>query len=55
MYFHIAPAAQFYNAAPALYFPTAPTNWCNTEILGVRATLNDVPIHKPVYFCRFVP
>jgi hypothetical protein len=55
IYFHIAPAAQFYTAAPAEYFPTAPTNWCTTEILGIRATLNAVPIHKPVYFCRFVP
>lgn len=55
MYFHIAPAAQFYVGAPSQYFPTEPTNWCTTEILGIRATLNDVPIHKPVYFCRFVP
>jgi hypothetical protein len=55
MYFHIAPPADFYDAAPAQYFPTAPTDWCTTEILGIRATLNGVPIHKPVYFCRFVP
>jgi hypothetical protein len=55
MYFHIAAPAQFYATAPAEYFPPAPTNWCNTEILGIRATLNAVPIHKPVYFCRFVP
>jgi hypothetical protein len=55
MYFHIAPPAQFYDEAPAQYFPPAPTDWCTTEILGIRATLNDTPIHKPVYFCRFVP
>ena len=55
MYFHIAAPAQFYANAPAEYFPPAPTNWCTTEILGIRATLNDVPIHKPVYFCRSVP
>jgi hypothetical protein len=55
MYFHIAAPAQFYDDAPAEYFPPAPTNWCTTEILGIRATLNGVPIHKPVYFCRFVP
>jgi hypothetical protein len=56
MVFHIAPAADFYDAAPAEYFPAGQdTNWCDTEILGIRATLNAVPIHKPVYFCRFVP
>jgi hypothetical protein len=55
IYFHIAPAAQFYSAAPAEYFPTESTTWCTTEILGIRSTLNAVPIHKPVYFCRFVP
>jgi hypothetical protein len=55
IYFHIAPAAQFYAEAPAQYFPTESTSWCTTEILGIRATLNAVPIHKPVYFCRFVP
>lgn len=53
--FHIAPAAQFYNNAPSEYFPSGDTTWCHTEILGIRATLNAVPIHKPVYFCRFVP
>ena len=55
IYFHVAPAAQFYAAAPVEYFPPGPTDWCTTEILGIRATLNTVPIHKPVYFCRFVP
>ncbi|HWL63554.1 MAG TPA: hypothetical protein VNQ32_12195 [Steroidobacteraceae bacterium] len=55
MYFHIAPAASFYDEAPAQYFPAAPTDWCDTEILGIRASLNAVPIHKPVYFCRSVP
>nr|PZN63478.1 MAG: hypothetical protein DIU62_11035 [Pseudomonadota bacterium] len=54
-YFHIATPDQFYAEAPAMYFPPEPTDWCNTEILGIRSTLNGVPIHKPVYFCRFVP
>jgi hypothetical protein len=28
------------------------TDWCQTEILAIRATLNAEPINKPVYFCR---
>ena len=28
------------------------TEWCQTEILGIRATLNSLPINSPVYFCR---
>ncbi|MDQ2642101.1 MAG: hypothetical protein M3Y79_16140 [Pseudomonadota bacterium] len=55
IYFHIAPAAQFFAAAPAEYFPAQAAGWdtwCPTEILGIRSTQNGVPIHKPVYFCR---
>jgi hypothetical protein len=26
--------------------------WCTTDIIGIRATRNGVPINKPVYFCR---
>jgi hypothetical protein len=55
IYFHIAPPDHFYDEAPSEYFPTQDTSWCHTEILGIRATLNAVPLHKPVYFCRFVP
>jgi hypothetical protein len=55
MIFHIAPAAQFYTEAPAQYFPEEATEWCPSEILGIRATLNATPIHRPVYFCRSVP
>lgn len=28
------------------------TDWCDTEILAVRATLNGEPLNSPVYFCR---
>lgn len=28
------------------------TDWCQTEVLGIRASLNGSPINKPVYFCR---
>lgn len=55
IYFHIAPAAQFNEAAPVDYFPPEPTDWCTTEILGIRTTLNGIPIHKPIYFCRWTP
>lgn len=55
IYFHIAPAAEFFASADAKYFPPVETDWCQTEILGIRATLNAVPIHQAVYFCRFVP
>jgi hypothetical protein len=53
--YHIAAPADFNSTAPAQYFPPGDTSWCHTEILGIRATLNAVPLHKPVYFCRFVP
>ncbi len=56
IYFHIAPAAEFFAAAPVDYFPPPAEQdwhtWCDSEILGIRSTLNGVPIHKPVYFCR---
>src|SRR5690606_8357944 len=52
----IAPAAEFFAAAPVDYFPPPAEQdwhtWCDSEILGIRSTLNGVPIHKPVYFCR---
>jgi hypothetical protein len=28
------------------------TDWCDTEIVGIRATLHAEPINYPVYFCR---
>jgi hypothetical protein len=28
------------------------TDWCQTEVLGIRASLNGEPINYPVYFCR---
>jgi hypothetical protein len=28
------------------------TDWCQTEILGLRATLNGNPINYPIYLCR---
>lgn len=28
------------------------TDWCQTEILAIRATLHAEPINYPVYFCR---
>lgn len=55
IYFHVAPADQFFAAAPVDYFPPEETGWCDTEILGIRSTLNGIAIHKPLYFCRFVP
>ncbi|MDQ2642099.1 MAG: hypothetical protein M3Y79_16130 [Pseudomonadota bacterium] len=54
--FHIATPGQFYAGAPAQYFPAGEDfSSCDTEILGIRATLNGVAIHKPVYFCRSLP
>jgi hypothetical protein len=53
--YHIGPAASFFSAAPAEYFPqpsAAFTTWCTTEILGIRATLNGLPFRNPVYLCR---
>ncbi|MEO8314013.1 MAG: hypothetical protein ABI645_04370 [Pseudomonadota bacterium] len=55
VYYFVAPAATFSTLAPALYFPApaAPfSSWCTTEILGLRATVNDVPFREVVYFCR---
>ncbi|MEJ0098558.1 MAG: hypothetical protein WDO12_01920 [Pseudomonadota bacterium] len=60
-YFAIATPATFFNTADPTYFPqhfptaTSPAtslSWCTTEILGVRATSNGIPINSPVYFCR---
>jgi hypothetical protein len=43
------PASRYFDdLTQAGPFPT----WCNTDILGIRATLNGEPINKPVYFCR---
>lgn len=66
--YKIAPAATFASSVattfyddisqPAsVYFDDLTTagpfpSWCTTEILGIRATRNGVPINKPVYFCR---
>jgi hypothetical protein len=55
--YHIAPAASFFAAAPAEYFPqpaAAFTTWCpsTSDILGIRATLNGLPFREPVYLCR---
>jgi hypothetical protein len=54
IYFRVAPAGSFFTSENELYFPSAgqSTSWCNTEILGVRATANGFPINYPVYFCR---
>lgn len=52
IYFHIAPAATFFSTASPDYFPEVPTGWCNSEILGLRATLHAKAIDSPVYFCR---
>jgi hypothetical protein len=54
-YYHVAPAVTFSSSAPAMYFPAPAmpfTSWCTTEILGLRATVNDVPFRQPVYLCR---
>jgi hypothetical protein len=64
LYYYIAPAATFGTTADANIFPppgsaevpytTLPfTTWCSGgEVLGLRQTLNNVPIDSPVYFCR---
>jgi len=55
MQYHIAPAATFLTAANPDYFPPASlpsTSWCAADLLGIRATLNGVPIDQPRYFCR---
>jgi hypothetical protein len=54
VYFQVAPAASFFTVADPTYFPPVPTNWCTTEILGLRSTSNGSPINPPVYFCRTV-
>jgi hypothetical protein len=46
------------NGQPATYFfddlaSVGPfTDWCSTEILAIRATLQGTPINYPVYLCR---
>jgi hypothetical protein len=61
VYYHIAPAASFFSSADPAFFPEryptandAPTltNWCSTEILGIRTTSNGLPINYPIYLCR---
>jgi hypothetical protein len=52
MEFHIAPAATFFASAWPDAFPEVSTSWCNSDMLGIRATLNGVLIDRPVYFCR---
>jgi len=53
IHYYIAPAASFDGDTTYFPAPTVPfTSWCSTEILGVRATSNDIPINQPVYFCR---
>lgn len=60
-YFHIAPAATFFDTAKARLFPenfpvaaspATDLSWCDTEVLGIRATSHDIPINYPVYLCR---
>jgi hypothetical protein len=54
--FHIADPDQFYATAPVQYFPPGQDfSSCDTQVLGIRSTLNGVAIHKPVYFCRSQP
>lgn len=52
MQYHIAPAATFFGTAYPDYFPPATVSWCTGDLLGIRATLNGVPIDQPRYFCR---
>jgi hypothetical protein len=55
IYYHIAPAGSFFMSAPAEYFPqpaVALDTWCDSDILGIRQTLNNVPFREPVYLCR---
>jgi hypothetical protein len=52
MEFHIAPAATFFASAWPDAFPEVSTSWCNSDMLGIRATLHGVLIDRPVYFCR---
>ncbi len=58
------PSPNFYQIGPPGSFPfdgslfTEPsepfTTWCDTEILGIRPTLNGEPADYPFYFCRSV-
>lgn len=63
----IAPAASFASQVGSTFYSdigqpastyfddlaeAGPFDWCPTEILAVRATLNGEPINYPVYFCR---
>jgi len=66
--FLIAPAASFADKVASTFYPEtaqqaslyfddlatvgAFTDWCPTEILGIRPTLNGSPINYPVYLCR---
>lgn len=52
IYWHVDTAAAFAGSADDTYFPSPPTSWCTTEILGLRATANGFPINYPHYFCR---
>lgn len=52
VYFHTAPAASFFSSAAAEFFPAESTDWCATDLLGLRASLHGAPINSPVYFCR---
>jgi hypothetical protein len=58
VHFLIASPGTFLATADPAIFPASSlptTNWCATEILGVRGTLNGqiVPARKPLYFCRY--
>src|SRR5690606_6763768 len=66
--FLIAPAAQFASKVAEVYYRDVGqsaslyfddlatfgsfTDWCPTEILGIRTSLNGSPINYPVYLCR---
>lgn len=66
--FLIAPASSFGTKVASSYFVDtaqqaavyfddlatqgAFTDWCQTEILGIRTTLNGAPVNYPIYFCR---
>jgi hypothetical protein len=55
--YHVAPAASFFANAQPEYFPTPPNpttyfSWCNSDVLGLRLTLNGIAIRNPVYLCR---
>jgi hypothetical protein len=52
IYYKVAAPGSFFTPDTAAIFPTVPTGWCTTEILGLRASANGYPINYPVYFCR---